>query len=112
MDLARALRASNPCPANSVPIPGISSGYPGILDDPNLRYIEVMKRRGYTKGCFTTSAVQLTFCPTQAVTRGEMAVFVIRAKMNNVFPTTLSGVPLQAPYGDNFGSFLAKIRKR
>ena len=41
-----------------------------------------------------------------------MAVFIIRAKMNNVFPTTLSGVPLcltqscGTTYGDNFGLFL------
>ena len=35
-----------------------------------------------------------------------MAVFIIRAKMNNVFPTSLSGVPLNSPYGDNFGTFL------
>ena len=32
-----------------------------------------------------------------------MSVFLIRAKMNNVFPTTLSGIPF-APYGDNFGT--------
>src|SRR5262249_49527633 len=36
-----------------------------------------------------------------------MAVFVIRAKMNNVFPTSLSGIPLTGIYGDNFGTFLA-----
>ena len=36
-----------------------------------------------------------------------MGVFIIRAKMNNVFPTTLSGIPLASPYGDNFGTFLA-----
>ena len=102
------------CPANSVPIPtlastiGSSYAYPGIFDDPNLAYIETMKRRGYTKGCQNTGDVTLTFCPTQAVTRGQMAVFVIRAKMNNVFPTSLSGVPLQAPYGDNFTLFLGQ----
>jgi hypothetical protein len=102
------------CPANSVPIPtlastiGSSYSYPGIFDDPNLPYIEVLKRRGYTKGCQNTGDVTLTFCPTQAVTRGQMAVFVIRAKMNNVFPTSLSGVPLQAPYGDNFTLFLGQ----
>jgi len=33
-----------------------------------------------------------------------MAVFIIRAKLNNVFPTSLSGVVLTEPYGDNFGT--------
>src|SRR5262249_30528701 len=28
------------------------------------------------------------------LTRSEMAVFIIRAKMNNVFPTTLGGAPI------------------
>src|SRR5262249_45700104 len=39
------------------------------------------------------------------VTRAQMAVFLIRAKMNNVFATLLSGLPQSAPYGDNFGNF-------
>ena len=31
---------------------------------------------------------------TRNITRAQTAVFIIRAKMNNVFPTTLSGLPL------------------
>ena len=105
------------CPAGSVPIPtlastiGSSYSYPGIFDDPNLRYIETMKRRGYTKGCAATPDAILLYCPTAPVTRGQMAVFVIRAKMNNVFPTSLSGVPLvnsSGSYGDNFTTFLGQ----
>ena len=98
------------CPAGSVAIPGygVAGSYGGISDDPNLDYIEVMHRRGYTKGCQATGDVALTYCPTLPVSRGQMAVFVIRAKMNNVFPTSLSGIPLQSPYGDNFGSFLGQ----
>jgi len=98
------------CPAGSVAIPGYAAAgsYGGIFDDPNLDYIEVMHRRGYTRGCQNTGDVSLTYCPTLPVSRGQMAVFVIRAKMNNVFPTSLSGIPLQAPYGDNFGSFLGQ----
>jgi hypothetical protein len=75
--------------------------------DANVRYIEVMARRGYTKGCGSTNDGRAAYCPTLTVRRGEMAVFVIRAKMNNVFPTTLSGIPLASAYGDNFGDFLA-----
>jgi hypothetical protein len=74
-------------------------------NDPNLRYIEVMARRGYTKGCGNTNDGRAAYCPTRVITRGEMSVFLIRAKMNNVFPTTLSGIPLTSPYGDNFGLF-------
>ena len=53
--------------------------------------MEVMYRRGYTKGCEATNDGQRRFCPTRTLTRGEMAVFVIRAKMNSVFPTVTSG---------------------
>jgi hypothetical protein len=93
--------ADPPAPAS-----GATPAYPGIFNDPNLRYIETMYRRGYTKGCASTGDVTRKYCPQQLVTRGEMAVFVIRAKMNNVFPTTLSGIPLSGIYGDNFGTFL------
>jgi hypothetical protein len=85
---------------------GTTPAYPGIFDDPNLRYIETMYRRGYTKGCPNTLDTTRKYCPQDLVTRGQMAVFVIRAKMNNVFPTTLSGIPLNGIYGDNFGTFL------
>jgi hypothetical protein len=82
------------------------SSFADVLTDPNIRYIETMYRRGYTKGCPNTADVLRKYCPTDLVTRGQMAVFVIRAKMSNVFPTTLSGIPLTGVYGDNFGSFL------
>jgi hypothetical protein len=75
------------------------------IGDPNRRYIEVMGRRGYTKGCATTTDPTGNYCPTLPVTRAQMAVFLIRAKMNNVFPTTLSGVVSTSGYGDNFGLF-------
>jgi len=50
-----------------------------------------MYRRGYTKGCQDTNDGQRRFCPDRTLSRGEMAVFVIRAKMNSVFPTVVSG---------------------
>ncbi len=81
------------------------SSFADDLTDPNLRYIEALYRRGYTKGCGTTNDGRRAYCPTDPITRGQMAVFLIRAKMNNVFPTTLSGIPLSTPYGDNFGLF-------
>jgi hypothetical protein len=80
-------------------------GFPGVTTSQLQRYIEVMYRRGYTKGCGTTDDPLRRYCPNDAVKRQEMSVFLIRAKMNNVFPTTLSGIPLAGPYGDNFGLF-------
>jgi hypothetical protein len=83
---------------------------PGTVSNAQLaRYIEVMYRRGYTKGCGVTSDATRTYCPNSLLTRGQMAVFLIRAKMSNVFPTTLSGIPLTSPYGDNFGLFQQSV---
>jgi hypothetical protein len=74
------------CPGNDGANVTDSTGVAG-----DWRYIEVMYRRGYTKGCDATNDGQRRFCPTRTLTRGEMAVFIIRAKMNSVFPTVTSG---------------------
>jgi hypothetical protein len=84
-------------------------GIVGVTNGQLMRYIEVMARRGYTKGCQNTIDPTSAYCPNLPVTRAQMSVFLIRAKMNNVFPTTLSGIPLTAPYGDNFGTYLPPV---
>jgi len=78
-------------------------------------YIEAMYRRGYTKGCSSTNDGRRAYCPADLVTRGQMSIFLIRAKMSNVFPTSLSGIPVAlaagpsqgfaSAYGDAFGFF-------
>jgi hypothetical protein len=93
-------------PAHASSFADIGSATSPFLTIPTsqiVRYIEVMYRRGYTKGCSSTDDPLRKYCPTDPVTRAQMSVFLIRAKMNNVFPTTLSGIP--AAYGDNFGLF-------
>ena len=92
-------------------LPCLPSGFTPVTTQMIQRYIEVMARRGYTKGAGVCSApgtddAVYRFCPNDPVTREEMAVFLIRAKMNNVFPTSLSGLPTASPYGDNFKLFL------
>jgi hypothetical protein len=82
----------------------------------NWRYVETMYRRGYTKGCADTNDGQRRFCPTNPLNRGEMAVFIIRAKTNSVFPTVTSGAftttscqppgTVVANVGDQFGLFV------
>lgn len=105
------------CSFADVACPGASGGAvsdtTGVTGD--WRYIETMYRRGYTKGCETTNDGQRRFCPTRSLTRGEMSVFIIRAKMNSVFPTVTSGAfttnTCQPPgtqvtqVGDQFGLF-------
>ena len=45
-----------------------------------------MKMDGITNGCTTT-----TYCPTDAVTRGEMAIFIMRGAFNQFLP---AGTPV------------------
>lgn len=43
---------------------------------PHFRYIQKLRELGITVGCSPT-----TFCPDQVVTRGQMAVFLVRARL-------------------------------
>lgn len=89
-------------------------GDPVELSAAQWKAIEVLARRGYTRGCLLTTDGVSAFCPFDFVTRGQMAVFIIRAKMNNVHPTVISGCPSVAnPFscpagGDNFWLVLDK----
>jgi len=49
-------------------------------------WIQRMKMDGITNGCTTT-----TYCPTDAVTRGEMAIFIMRGAFNQFLP---AGTPV------------------
>jgi hypothetical protein len=73
----------------------------------NWRYIETMFRKHITTGCFANDVLH-NFCPNDTLTRGQMAVFLVRAKMNNVYPTVLNGCPqggacVGVAGGDGFG---------
>ena len=76
---------SKPPKLSDAPTPG--SAVAGVW----TRYIEVMYRRGYTVGCQATTDPNRRYCGDRYLTRGEMSVFLIRAKMNSVFPTAPSG---------------------
>jgi hypothetical protein len=88
---------------------GVSGGTVPLAasSNSNWRYIESMYRKHITTGCFANDAVR-NFCPTDPLTRGQMAVFLIRAKMNNVYPSVLNGcsalgVCAGVAGGDGFG---------
>src|SRR6185312_12006099 len=46
-------------------------------------YIQELKEIGVTSGCTAT-----TYCPQAAVTRGQMAVFLMRAGFNSLLSAT------------------------
>jgi len=101
------------CPVPSNPPQGSGTQFCSAQTIAN--YIEAMYRRGYTKGCSSTNDGRRMYCPADLVTRGQMSIFLIRAKMANVFPTSLSGIPVAlsagpsqgfaSVYGDAFGFF-------
>jgi hypothetical protein len=79
------------CSFADVECPGASGTATNTTGTAEWRYIETMYRRGYTKGCSEDNDGQRRFCPGRTLTRGEMSVFIVRAKMNSVFPTVTSG---------------------
>lgn len=64
---------------------------------PYFKYIQVMEQLGITSGCASDR-----FCPDEAVTRGQMAVFIIRAltgdRVNPVTGAPFDDVPIPHPY--------------
>ena len=46
-----------------------------------FRWIQKMREIGITAGCTTT-----TYCPEDPVTRGQMAIFIMRGGFNEIFP--------------------------
>jgi hypothetical protein len=52
----------------------------------DFAWIQRMKQDGITNGCTAT-----TYCPNGAVTRGDMAIFILRAALNQLLP---AGTPL------------------
>jgi hypothetical protein len=79
--------AANPEPGSGAPwIPiGIGTAAAGLIAFGTFewKYRRMMARIG--------ACEHQRFCPGDRVTRGEMAVFIIRPKMNSVFPTVTSG---------------------
>lgn len=102
----------------TIPANGLVTDTLGTAGPTYWRYVETMYRRGYTKGCADTNDGQRRFCPELDLNRGEMAVFIIRAKTNSVFPTVTSGAftttscqpngtnVAAANVGDQFGLFI------
>ena len=66
---------------NTAPAPSPTNMFSDVLmDDPFKPFIEEFYNDGITSGCATSP---LRYCPNQAVTRGQMAVFIEKALGNN-----------------------------
>ncbi|MCC6366793.1 MAG: S-layer homology domain-containing protein [Bryobacterales bacterium] len=77
---------------------------------PQFRYIQKMKDLGITSGCTLS-----TYCPNDAVTRGQMAAFLMRARMGvpsgQSFPYPASAYFSDVPAADLFFSYIQKLRE-
>ncbi len=77
---------------------------------PFFIYIQKLRELGITAGCTAT-----TFCPERAVTRGEVAVFVVRAKLKALlgdtfaFPSTPYFTDI--PAADPLFPYVQKLRE-
>lgn len=85
--LERAMKASNWPPP---PATGLFTDVPP--GTPFRDFIEALKNDGITSGCTPT-----TYCPNAFVTRGQMAVFVLRARCGSSY---LPNIPVSQTFSD------------
>ncbi|HEV7241504.1 MAG TPA: S-layer homology domain-containing protein [Thermoanaerobaculia bacterium] len=99
--LERTMKASNwpPPPATGL----FTDVPPGTLF---RDFIEALKNDGITSGCGPT-----TYCPNAAVTRGQMAVFVLRARCGSIYLPNMPGSQTfsDVPLSHAFVRFIQKL---
>jgi hypothetical protein len=75
-----------------------------------FKYIQKMRELGITVGCTTT-----TYCPAAPVTRGEMSVFLVRARLgltsNDSFAYSSTPYFNDVPPGHVFYAFIQKMKE-
>jgi hypothetical protein len=73
-------------------------------------FIEDLFNRGITSGCSTSP---LAYCPEATVTRGQMAVFLLRTLLGNGYaPPAPTGVFDDVPVNDPFAAFIEDLAAR
>ncbi|MBV6430003.1 MAG: hypothetical protein IANPNBLG_00106 [Bryobacteraceae bacterium] len=77
---------------------------------PHFRYIQKLRDLGITSGCTLS-----TYCPNDAVTRGQMAAFLMRARMGipsgRSFPYPAAAYFSDVPAADLFFPYIQKLRE-
>jgi uncharacterized repeat protein (TIGR01451 family) len=71
---------------------------------PYFPWIQKMKQLGITSGCGPT-----TYCPDDPVTRGQMAVFIMRGEFNQLLPATAPLVVWATPASASAGQTVAMM---
>jgi hypothetical protein len=99
--LERAMKASNWTPPPAV---GLFTDVPP--GKPFRDYIEALKNDQITSGCGPT-----TYCPDASVTRGQMAVFILRARCGSGFVPNMPGSQTfsDVPLNHIFVRFIQKL---
>ncbi len=91
-----------------------NSSIPYFTDVPSthshFRYIQKLRETGITAGCTTT-----TFCPADTVTRGQMAAFLVRARLGitdaDRFPMQPTPLFTDVPASDPFFAYIQKLKE-
>ncbi|MCC6367046.1 MAG: S8 family serine peptidase [Bryobacterales bacterium] len=76
------------------------------LSNPFSPYIGLMKDNAVTSGCTTT-----TYCPDTTTTRGQMAVFIVRALMGDSFDYQPGPYFTDVPASHPFFKYIQKMRQ-
>jgi hypothetical protein len=103
--LYRAATLSNQYGSNNVP-PFFEDVPPS---HPAFTAIQALRMAGITKGCSVTPA---RFCPDDPVTRGQMAAFIVRAKLgNDTFASTPTAYFTDVPSGHLFFKYVQMLKE-
>jgi hypothetical protein len=73
---------------------------------PHFKWVQKMRELGITSGCSAT-----TYCPDNSVTRGQMAVFLIRSRIGNEFSISQTPYFTDVPVNYPYFSFIQKMRE-
>lgn len=75
-----------------------------------FKYVQKLREIGITNGCTAT-----TFCPDASVTRGQMAAFIIRARLGllytDLFPVLPAPLFSDVGSGNLFFSYIQKMKE-
>lgn len=75
-----------------------------------FKYVQKLREIGITNGCTAT-----TFCPDASVTRGQMAAFIIRARLGllytDLFPVLAAPLFSDVGSGNLFFSYIQKMKE-